>query len=125
MKFPAEAMKRTWISYGAIVLLLATSVVIVLGVNRQPHQIQAHQVVNKTSIVEVVSVASDQNNNVIVTVKNVLSDRNITGLVFKQGNTNVETDFISGFGDHTIPPGKTYSWVIPPLEKGTVKASDL
>ncbi|MGH9766348.1 MAG: hypothetical protein ACREAB_02845 [Blastocatellia bacterium] len=129
MNNPAEPMKpsraRTWVAYGAIFLLLATSVVIALAVNRQPRQLQADQVLNKTSVLEVVSVAPGQNNTLVVTVKNVSSNKNITGLVFKSEDIQVETDFISGFGDYTIPPGKTYSRVILPNTKAAVEASDV
>jgi len=116
---------HTWIAYGTILLLLVAGVVIALGVNLQARQLQVDQVLNKTSAVEVVSVSPGQNNTLVVTVKNVLSDKNITGLVFKNEHVQVETDFISGFGDYTIPPGKTYSRVILPNTKAAVEASDV
>lgn len=117
---------RTWVVCGAICfLLLATSAVVVLGINSRSNRLQVDQVLNKTSVVEVVSVAPGQSNSIIVTVKNVSRDKNITGLVFRSEDIQVETDFISGFGDYTIPPGKTYSRVMLPHMKAAVASSDV
>jgi len=129
MNIPSELLKslrvRTWLAYGTIFLLMATSVVIVLRVKGRSPELQADQVLNKTSAVEVISVTPGQNNSIVVVVKNILSDKNITGLVFRHENVNIEIDFISGFGDYTIPSGKTYSQVITPQVKATLETSDV
>src|SRR5262245_50298058 len=88
------------IACAMVFLTLSTSAVITFGVNRQPPQQQASQVLNKTSALEIVSVVPGQNSSLVVTVKNVLRDKNITGVAFRNGNAQIESDFISGFGDY-------------------------
>ncbi len=99
---------RTWVAWGITCLMLITSAVLVVGLTRKPNQLRAGQVYNKTSALELVSAVPDQN-GIFVTVKNILSDRNITGLVFAVKDVQVQVDLLSGFSDYTISPGKTYS----------------
>ena len=107
MKVPRTA---TWGKCGGICLLfLATSVVIVAGVNRGSNPSQVLQVLNKTSSLELVSAVPGQQ-GATVTVKNVSKTRAITGIAFATGREGqVLADLLSGSGDLTIRPGNTYS----------------
>jgi hypothetical protein len=131
MRSSAEPTKslhyRIVVSCEIIFLLLAISAAIVYGVNRQPNPLQTNQIRNKTSALEVVSVTSIQDQGFTLTVRNVLSTRNITGLAFasESENVKVQVDFITGFVDESIPPGKTYSRTILPFTKGKISPSDI
>jgi hypothetical protein len=120
---PNSLPVRNRIAYVAIFLMLTISTVITYGVNGRLKQPQ--QVLNKTTALAIVSTAPGQNNSLVMTVKNVSSGKNITGVVFRNRDAQIEIDFISGIGDHTIAPGQTYSRVFLPNDKAAVEASDI
>lgn len=132
MQFRHWFLHKRFLTIGCLIclLLIVVDATVKLGVNSRQSQLQVSQVRNKTTALQVVSIAlaNSARDNVegaiALTVKNVLSDKKITGLAVANGDVEVQIDFTAL--DYTITPGAMYSYVARPQSPGSsVKASDI
>ncbi|HXU37306.1 MAG TPA: hypothetical protein VN937_13175 [Blastocatellia bacterium] len=126
-KLTRKHLLMTGILFGLISIAVGA-----VNLGGSPHQskLDAGQVQNKTSALQVVSLtpvlspSGKAEGAVALTVKNVLSKKEVTGLVITNAAVQVQIDFISQ--DYTIPPGGLYSYAVQPQSKGAgVKESDI
>lgn len=132
MQLRNKLTRKSFLMTGILLGLISIAVGAAVNLGGSPHQskLNASQVQNKTAALQVISLtpvpsaSGNAEGAVALTVKNVLSKKEITGLVVTNGVVQVQIDFISQ--DYTIAPGGLYAYAVQPRSNGAgVKESDI
>lgn len=130
MQLRNKLTRKSFLMTGILFGLISIAVGGAVNLGGSPHQskLDESQVQNKTSALQVVSLtpvlspSGKAEGAVALTVKNILSKKEVTGLVVTNAAVQVQIDFISQ--DYTIAPGGLYSYAVQ--SNGTsVKESDI